>query len=235
MPESTDTSEDRNSIPTAGSAHSGESAPPSRTDSSDFQTGYVATFTFAHAIHDTYSAFLAPLLPTLITNLSLSMTQAGALDFARTILAILQPLIGHVGDRVNLRYLIILAPAMTGTMMSLLGVAPNYAALILLAVAAGLGSAFSARPGSRRVRTLLGGQAGMGHGRLDAGRQHRLCHRPGNGRGAAGVCAGARRRGTWPEGLRGGSAGRRACRGVHCTAQTNRRTSMPNPSGAPEF
>jgi FSR family fosmidomycin resistance protein-like MFS transporter len=31
---------------------------------------------------------------------------------------------------------------MTGTMMSLLGVAPNYAALVLLALAAGLGSAF---------------------------------------------------------------------------------------------
>ena len=142
MSESTDTNQDRDSIPTAGSAHSGESAPPSGTDGSDFQTGYVATFTFAHAIHDTYSAFMAPLLPTLITNFSLSMTQAGVLDFARTILAITQPLIGHLGDRVNLRYLIILAPAITGTMMSLLGVAPNYAALILLALAAGLGSAF---------------------------------------------------------------------------------------------
>jgi FSR family fosmidomycin resistance protein-like MFS transporter len=102
----------------------------------------VATFSFAHAVHDTYSAFMAPLLPTLISNLSLSMTQAGALDFARTILAILQPLIGYLGDRVNLRYLIILSPGITGTMMSLLGVAPNYAVLILLAMAAGLGSAF---------------------------------------------------------------------------------------------
>jgi FSR family fosmidomycin resistance protein-like MFS transporter len=142
MPESTDTNEDRNSMPTAASAHSGESTPASRMDSSGFQTGYVATFTFAHAIHDTYSAFMAPLLPALIANFSLSMTQAGVLDFARTIPAIIQPLIGHLGDRVNLRYLIILAPAITATMMSLLGVAPSYATLILLALAAGLGSAF---------------------------------------------------------------------------------------------
>jgi len=134
--------EDLTNSEMAASAHPAEDPSLPRSDSSDFQTGYVATFTFAHAIHDTYSAFLAPMLPTLISNLSLSMTQAGFLDFARTILSLIQPLVGHWGDRVNLRYLIVLAPAMTGTMMSLLGVAPNYAALVLLALAAGLGSAF---------------------------------------------------------------------------------------------
>lgn len=128
-------------------------APPSSTDHPDalpsqpssgapsFQTGYVATFTVAHGIHDTYSSFMAPLLPSLISNLSLSMTEAGILDFARTIPSLLQPLIGHLGDRVNLRYFVILAPALTGTMMSLMGIAPTYAVLIMLALAAGLGSA----------------------------------------------------------------------------------------------
>jgi FSR family fosmidomycin resistance protein-like MFS transporter len=134
--------EERHSLSTVGSAQPEESGPPPRPDGSGFQTSYVATFSFAHAIHDTYSSFTAPLLPTLIANLSLSMTQAGTLDFARTILSVLQPLFGHLGDRVNLRFLIIMAPAITGTMMSLLGVAPNYAVLILLALAAGLGSAF---------------------------------------------------------------------------------------------
>ncbi|HEM60808.1 MAG TPA: MFS transporter, partial [Chloroflexi bacterium] len=38
-------------------------------------------------------------------------------------------------------YLIILAPAMAATLMSLLGVAPSYAILVLLALGAGLGSA----------------------------------------------------------------------------------------------
>jgi FSR family fosmidomycin resistance protein-like MFS transporter len=142
MSETTDKNKGHNDMPAAEAAPSGENTFPPGRESSDFQTGYVATFTFAHAIHDTYSAFLAPLLPTLITNLSLSMTQAGVLDFARTILSIIQPLVGHAGDRANLRYLIILAPAMTGTMMSLLGVAPSYAVLLLLALAAGLGSAF---------------------------------------------------------------------------------------------
>jgi len=161
--------EDLNDIPTAASASPGKDAPLSRSDSSDFQTGYVATFTFAHATHDVYSAFLAPLLPTLITNLSLSMTQAGVLDFARTILALLQPLIGHLGDRVNLRYLIILAPAMTATTMSLLGLAPNYAALVLLALAAGLGSAFLHALGPPVSGRFSGAKLGWGMGVWMAG------------------------------------------------------------------
>lgn len=107
----------------------------------DFQPGYVLTFTFAHGVHDTYSAFMAPLLPSLIAKFSLSMTEAGLLDFARTIPSLLQPLVGHLGDRVNLRYLIIMSPAIAATLMSLLGVAPSYALLVILALGSGLASA----------------------------------------------------------------------------------------------
>jgi FSR family fosmidomycin resistance protein-like MFS transporter len=111
------------------------------TDDEQFRTAYVLTFTSAHGVHDTYASFMAPLLPSLIAKFSLSMTEAGILDFARTVPSLLQPFIGHLGDRANLRYLIVLAPAMTATMMSLLGIAPNYAVLLLLALAGGLGSA----------------------------------------------------------------------------------------------
>jgi FSR family fosmidomycin resistance protein-like MFS transporter len=128
--------------PSAVTTQAGGGASTTKAVSSDFQTGYVLTFSFAHALHDTYSAFLAPLLPTLIEKLSLSMTQAGLLDFARVFPALIQPFIGHLGDRFNLHYLVILAPAIAGTMMSLLGAAPSYAVLIALALAAGLGSAF---------------------------------------------------------------------------------------------
>jgi FSR family fosmidomycin resistance protein-like MFS transporter len=120
---------------------SADAAPSSSSGPTQFRTGYVLAFTFAHGIHDTYSAFMAPLLPALIAKFSLSMTEAGFLDFSRTIPALLQPVVGHLGDRVNLRYLIILAPAIAATLMSLLGVAPSYAILVLLALGAGLGSA----------------------------------------------------------------------------------------------
>jgi len=127
--------------PTKAGVGTGEESPPQQPHTADFETGYVVTFTFAHGVHDTYSSFVAPLLPSLIDKLSLSMTEAGLLDFARTVPALLQPFIGHLGDRVNLKWLIILAPAITATMMSLLGIAPNYAVLIMLALAGGLGSA----------------------------------------------------------------------------------------------
>jgi FSR family fosmidomycin resistance protein-like MFS transporter len=142
MSESTDHNTHTTTRPSSVPACPGDSAYDARADTLDFQTGYVATFTFAHAVHDTYSAFLAPLLPALIDKLSLSMTQAGLLDFARVFPALIQPFVGHLGDRFNLRYLVILAPAIAGTMMSLIGVAPSYAVLITLALAAGLGSAF---------------------------------------------------------------------------------------------
>ena len=149
---------------TPAADHTEGSATPSVTSAAEFQTEYVATFTFAHAVHDTYSAFMAPLLPALIAKLSLSMTQAGALELARTIPAILQPLIGHLGDRVNLRYLIILAPAITGTMMSLLGIAPSYGVLFTLTMAAGLGAAFLHAVAPAMAGRFSGAKLGWGMG-----------------------------------------------------------------------
>jgi len=144
--------------------HLGESSSQPSPAPPSFQTGYVATFTVAHGVHDTYSSFMAPLLPSLIANLSLSMTEAGLLDFARTILSILQPLIGHLGDRVNLRYLVILAPALTGTMMSLMGIAPTYAVLVMLALAAGLGSAALHAVAPAMAGRAAGAKLGWGMG-----------------------------------------------------------------------
>lgn len=106
-----------------------------------FHTGRVVTLSLAHGVHDIYAAFLAPLLPSLIAKLSLSMTQAGLLDFVRSAPSLLQPFIGHVADRASLRYVVILTPAVTATTMSLLGVAPGYATLLLLVLIAGLSSA----------------------------------------------------------------------------------------------
>ena len=57
-----------------------EGAPTaSKEENREFQTGHVVTFSVAHAVHDTYGAFVAPLLPVLIENLSITRTLAGAL------------------------------------------------------------------------------------------------------------------------------------------------------------
>jgi FSR family fosmidomycin resistance protein-like MFS transporter len=106
-----------------------------------FQTDGVLTISAAHAVHDTYTAFLSPLLPAFIANLALSKTEAGLLSVFMQGPSLLQPFIGHLADRVSLRYFVILAPTVTGVVMSLLGVAPGYGVLALLLMVAGLSSA----------------------------------------------------------------------------------------------
>ncbi|MEJ2558341.1 MAG: MFS transporter, partial [Anaerolineae bacterium] len=106
-----------------------------------FQTDRVVTIASGHAVHDTYTAFLPPLLPAFIANLSLSTTEAGLLTVFIQTPSLLQPFIGHLADRLSLRYFVILAPALTAVMMSLLGVAPGYALLALLLTVAGFSSA----------------------------------------------------------------------------------------------
>jgi FSR family fosmidomycin resistance protein-like MFS transporter len=106
-----------------------------------FETGRILTISSGHAIHDTYTAFLPPLLPALIEKFTLSMTEAGLLTFAIQTPSLVQPVIGHLADRRNLRILVILAPAVSATVMSLLGIAPSFVSLVVLLTVAGLSSA----------------------------------------------------------------------------------------------
>ncbi len=99
------------------------------------------TLAVGHAFHDTYTGFLPPLLPVLISKLALTKTEAGLLSVFLQSPSILQPFIGHLADRISLSYLVFLGPAITGTMMSLIGVAPSYLTLSLVILVAGLSSA----------------------------------------------------------------------------------------------
>ena len=101
----------------------------------------VTSVGMGHAVHDTYTAFLPPLLPVLIEKYGLSTAQAGLLSVFMQWPSLLQPFIGYLADHVNLRYFVILAPALTATAMSLLGVAPSYAVMALLLIAVGVASA----------------------------------------------------------------------------------------------
>ena len=91
-------------------------------DSTEFQTGRVTTIAGGHAVHDTFTAFLPPLLPRFIENLSLSNTAAGALSAFLQLPSLLQPAIGHIADRRALRRIVVSAPAVTATAMSLLDI-----------------------------------------------------------------------------------------------------------------
>ncbi len=150
-------------MPTTGAIVESQAAAPA-AETEQFQTGRLLTISAGHAVHDTYTAFLPSLLPVFIANLSLSNTEAGLLTVFMQGPSLLQPFIGHLADRVSLRYLVILAPAATAVMMSLLGVAPAYALLALFLVAVGLSSASLHAVGPVIAGNLSGRSLGRGMG-----------------------------------------------------------------------
>lgn len=126
-----------------------------------FHTADVVTIAAGHAVHDTFTGFLPPLLPVLIEKFMLTKTAAGLLSVFVQAPSLLQPFIGHRADRSNLRMAVVLAPAVSAAAMSLLGLAPGYWALAVLLVIAGVSSA-----GLHAVAPVVAGRlAGPGLGR----------------------------------------------------------------------
>ena len=140
-------------VPNAGNA-----------DAERFQADGVITVTAGHAVNDTYTSFLPPLLPSLIQDFGLSTAQAGLLSVFLQWPSVLQPFIGYQADRFNLRYLVILAPAVTGIAMSLLGIAPSYAWLGILLIIAGISSAGIHSVGPVIAGGMSGSKLGRGMG-----------------------------------------------------------------------
>jgi len=128
------------------------------------QTGRLVTLAGGHAVHDTFTAFLPPLLPHFVEKLSLSNTAAGILSTFLQIPGLLQPVIGHLADRTTLRWIVVLGPGVTATAMSLLGWAPNYAVLALFLLIAGLSHAAFHATAPVAVGYLSGRQLGRGMG-----------------------------------------------------------------------
>jgi FSR family fosmidomycin resistance protein-like MFS transporter len=127
-----------------------------------FQTGGVTLIAATHAVHDTYTAFLPALLPVLIRNFSLTNTAAGLLSVFMQAPSLLQPVIGHLADRKNLKTLMILTPAVTGAAMSLLPIAPSYGFLAFFLILAGISSAALHSVGPVLGSSLSGTKLGRG-------------------------------------------------------------------------
>ena len=127
-----------------------------------FQTGQVLSIAGGHFLHDTFSAFFAPLLPLLIEKLSLSLTLVGTLSGMMQLPSLITPFIGYLADKVSVRYFIILAPGITATLMSFLGMANSYTALAILLVLAGFSIAAFHAPAPAMIARVSGHQVGKG-------------------------------------------------------------------------
>ncbi len=136
-------------------------APPSAAGAG-FRAGEVLTVAAGHAAHDTYVGFLPVLLPRFVERFALSNTGAGALSAFIQIPSVLQPVFGHLADRLALRWVVILAPAVTATLMSLAGWAPSYGVLALLLLAVGVSGAAFHAVGSAAAGRLSARHLGRG-------------------------------------------------------------------------
>lgn len=127
-----------------------------------FQTDQVLTVAGAHLVHDSFSAFLNPLLPLIIEKLKLSLTLAGSLNLVTSLPSLINPFLGLLADRIDLRLLVILAPTVTAVGMSLLGLAPSYGVLVLLMLVAGISSGAIHVTGPVIINRVSGGKVGTG-------------------------------------------------------------------------
>ena len=127
-----------------------------------FQFDNVLIVSFAHLSHDVYSAFLAPVLPLLISKLGISLSMAGLLDVIRKLPSLFNPLIGLMADRICVRYFIILAPAITGITMSFLGMVSSYSILVILLFVAGISSTLFHVPSPVMIKHVSADQTGKG-------------------------------------------------------------------------
>lgn len=141
-----------------------QGATPERNAPQDegFQTGRIITIAGGHTVHDSYSAFFAPLLPKLQEKLSLSYSRIGSLSFGLQIPFITTLLLGYLADRLSVRYFVIFAPAVTSTLMSLLGLTNGYWPLMAVTVATGLSVAAFHAPAPAMISHISGKRVGLG-------------------------------------------------------------------------
>jgi FSR family fosmidomycin resistance protein-like MFS transporter len=128
----------------------------------EFQSEQVLPIAGAHFVHDIYTATVAPLLPVLIEKLSLSLTQAGTLTAILQLPAMLNPFIGYMADKVSLRYFVILAPAVTATLISAISFANSYWAVAILLFMTGISVAAFHAPSPAMIARVAGRKVGLG-------------------------------------------------------------------------
>jgi len=135
----------------------------------EFNTDQVLTIVGGHFIHDTYTAFVAPLLPLIIEKLSLTLTMAGSLTAFMQLPGLLNPFIGYLADKISLRYFVIWAPAITATLISAMGFAPNFLILSIIMLLVGVSVAAFHAPAPAMIGRISGLQIGKGMSYFMAG------------------------------------------------------------------
>jgi FSR family fosmidomycin resistance protein-like MFS transporter len=121
------------------------------------------TLSGGHMFTDIAQGSVPALLPSLKSADHLSLAALSALVLAATISSsVIQPLFGHVSDRVSLPWLMPLGPALGGLGIALAGFAPSYGFTFAAIVLSGLGVAAFHPEGSRFANYVSGARRARG-------------------------------------------------------------------------
>jgi FSR family fosmidomycin resistance protein-like MFS transporter len=121
------------------------------------------TLSGGHMFTDIAQGSVPALLPFLKSADHLSLAALSALVLAATISSsVIQPLFGHVSDRVSLPWLMPLGPALGGLGIALAGFAPSYGFTFAAIVLSGLGVAAFHPEGSRFANYVSGARRARG-------------------------------------------------------------------------
>jgi MFS transporter, FSR family, fosmidomycin resistance protein len=123
----------------------------------------MTTLSAGHLFTDVSQGAIPALLPFLIVKDHLGYAAASALILAATISSsVIQPLFGHMSDRVSLSWLMPLGPALGGLGIALAGLAPTYALTFAAIVLSGIGVAAFHPEGSRFANYVSGERRASG-------------------------------------------------------------------------
>jgi MFS transporter, FSR family, fosmidomycin resistance protein len=123
----------------------------------------MATLSAGHLFTDLAQGAVPALLPFLITRDHLNYAAASALVLAATISSsVIQPLFGHLSDRLSLPWLMPLGPALGGLGIALVGVSSSYGLTFGAVLLSGVGVAAFHPEGSRFANYVSGARRASG-------------------------------------------------------------------------
>ncbi|MBB5315647.1 MFS transporter [Tunturibacter empetritectus] len=136
-------------------------APPAQPQSGTLLR-VLAAASFCHLLNDMVQSLLPSIYPILKSSFHLNFTQIGILTLTFQITAsLLQPVIGHLGDRTPRPFALPIGMTFTLAGLLLLAVAPTFGWLIFAASLVGIGSAIFHPESSRIARMASGGRHGF--------------------------------------------------------------------------
>jgi FSR family fosmidomycin resistance protein-like MFS transporter len=101
----------------------------------------VVLLSAAHCVLDSYSSFLAPLLPLLAVKMNLTHAQVGLLIPAMMITSsLMQPLYGMISDRYLKRSMSVFGPLVAAVFISSIGLANSLPVLLTCVILGGIGT-----------------------------------------------------------------------------------------------